>query len=276
VSHPVARYAVCERVLRQGSLAADVALTRAAGIAAIGVDHALVDAVGVEEAARILDGEGVRVSSYMALEDILQGNGSTAAIEETARRLDVAARLGAAGALVGTGALGATPLAEAEATCREWLAAAAPLAAERGVRIMLEPMHPLMRTWSFVHTLRDGVAMVDGLPGAGVVLDLGHVWWEHGLETLIREHVAQIVSVQVTNVDAAALEEIRYERAPLDRGDVPVAALVAVLEAAGYSGWYENEVLARIPREQRLEMLRASREWFDGLGVQRIHMEGAT
>ena len=262
-----ARYAVCEQVLRQGSFAGDVALARAAGIGAMGVDAAAVDAIGVDEAARVLDGEDIRVSSYMALEDILLEDGGTASLDGASRRLDIAARLGAPGALVATGPLGAHAPAQAEAMCRDWLARAAPLAAEREVRIMLEPMHPLMRRWSFVHTLCHALTLVEGIEGAGVVLDLGHVWWEHGLDVLIREHIGEIVSVQVTNVDAAALEEIRYERAPLDTGDVPVAPLVRLLESSGYRGWYENETIVRTPRDQRLDVLRASREWFEALAV---------
>src|SRR3954453_21576500 len=92
------RYAVCERVLRWGSFAADVALAREAGIRAIGVDHAAVDAVGVDEASRVLDGEGVGVSTYLALEDILGADGANASLDEAARRLDHAAQLGASGA----------------------------------------------------------------------------------------------------------------------------------------------------------------------------------
>jgi sugar phosphate isomerase/epimerase len=260
-----ARYAVCEQVLRQGSFAGDVALVSAAGIAAIGVDAAAVDAIGVDEAARILDGEGLRVSSYMGLDDILGGDGERSPLDDAVRRLDVAARLGAPSALVATGPLGALPRAQADALCRDWLVRAGPLAAERGVRIMLEPMHPLMRRWSFVHTIRDGLALVEGVDGAGVVVDFGHVWWENGLDGLIREHVDEIVSVQVTNVDTGALEEIRYERAPLQAGDVPVASLVGLLESSGYRGWYENETLVRTPRDQRLDVLRASREWFEAL-----------
>jgi sugar phosphate isomerase/epimerase len=149
--------------------------------------------------------------------------------------------------------------------CRDWLVRAGPLAAERDVRIMLEPMHPLMRGWSYVHTLRHALDLVDGIEGVGVVLDLGHVWWEQGVDALIREHIDQIVSVQLTNVDSAALEEVRYERAPFDAGDVPVASFVALLEASGYSGWYENEVLVRTPNERRLAQLRESREWFEAL-----------
>ncbi|MEX0948180.1 MAG: sugar phosphate isomerase/epimerase [Acidimicrobiia bacterium] len=264
---PGARYAVCERVLREGSFAGDVALAVAAGIRAVGVDQASVDDVGVDEAQRILDGEGARASSYMGLDDILQADGGTAALDEVARRLDVAAHLGAPGALVGTGPLRALPEAQANAICRDWLVRAAPLAADRALRIMLEPMHPLMRRWSFVHTLRHALTFVEDVAGAGVVVDFGHVWWEDGLDVLLADHVDDIVSVQVTNVDTAALEDIRYERAPLDIGDVPVGSLVRLLEAAGYRGWYENETLVRIPRNQRLDMLRASREWFEALDL---------
>jgi sugar phosphate isomerase/epimerase len=265
MSRPAARYAVCEQVLRQGSFARDVELVAAAGMRAIGVDAAAVDATGVAEALRILEGEGVQVSSYMALESILRDDGSTASLEGTARRLDVAARLGAPAALVMTGPLGGRPPGKAEAICRDWLARAARLATEREVRSMLEPMHPLMRRWSFVHTLGHGLTLVSGIAGAGVVLDLGHVWWEHGLDALIRERADDIVSVQVTNVDTTALEETRYERAPLHTGDVPVASLLRLLESSGYRGWYENEILARMPRGRRLQMLRASHEWLEAL-----------
>jgi sugar phosphate isomerase/epimerase len=260
------RYAVCERVLRWGSFAADVELASEAGIRAIGVDHAAVDAVGVEEAARILDGEGVAVSTYLALEDILGLDGASASLDEAARRLDHAARLGASGAVVATGPIGSRSVVDADATCRNWLECAAPLAVERGVRLVFEPVHPLMRHWSYVHTLEHGLALATGIAGAGLVLDVGHVWWERDLDRIIRDHVDDIGLVQVTNIARAALEEVRYDRAPLPSGgDVPLGAIVAALEAAGYEGWYEDETIARIPRDERLAVLVASREWFESL-----------
>jgi sugar phosphate isomerase/epimerase len=260
-----ARYAVCERVLRWGSFAEDVALAREAGIGAIGVDHAAVDAIGADEAARILADAGMAVSSYLSLEDIL-GAESTASLDEAARRLDAAARLGASGAVVATGPIGARSVAEADAACREWLESSAPLAVDRGVRLLLEPVHPLMRHWSYVHTLEHGLALTAGIPGTGVVLDVGHVWWERDLDARIRAHVDAIGLVQVTNIDRAALQEVRYDRAPLaNGGDVPLAALVATLEAAGYRGWYEDETIARIPRDERFAVLVASRQWFESL-----------
>jgi sugar phosphate isomerase/epimerase len=254
---------VCEQVLRQGSFADDVAVAKAAGVSTIGVDAAAVDATGAHEARCILDSEGMGASSYIALESILTMDGVAAPLDEAARRLEVAASLGAPGAVVLTGSLGGLAPAEADAICHDWLARAAVIAVEVGVRVMLEPIHPLMRHLSLVHTLEHGLSLVDGIEGAGIVLDFGHVWWEHGLDALIRDRVADIVSVQVTNVDAAALGESRYVRAPLSSGDVPVAALVRLLESAGYRGWYEEEVLVRSRRDQRLDLLRSSREWFE-------------
>ena len=259
----VARYAVIELVLRQGSFAADVAMTKAAGIDGIGVAPAPLDAVGVDEARRILDGEGVHVSSYLGGGVILQGDGLREPLDDTARRLDAAAALGAPAALVVTGPLGGLRPSDADAICREWLGGAAALALERGIRIMLEPIHPIMRHLSFVHTLGHGLTLVDGIDGAGIVLDVGHVWWEPGLDVLVRDHVADIVSVQLTNVDASALADCRYERSQLDSGDVPVASLISLLESAGYHGWYEYEVLVRTPRDERLDLVRAAREWFE-------------
>jgi sugar phosphate isomerase/epimerase len=260
------RYAVCERVLRWGSFAADVALARDAGIGAIGVDHAAVDAIGAEEASRILADADMVVSTYLALEDILAASGSTASLDEAARRLDNAARLGAAGAVVATGPLGNQSIPDADRACRAWLESAAPLAVDRGLRLLFEPVHPLMRHWSYVHTLEHGLSLVADVPGTGLVLDVGHVWWERDLDPLIRTHVDEIGLVQVTNIDRGALEEVRYDRAPLPNGgDVPLAALVATLEAAGYRGWYEDETIARIPRDERRAVLVASREWFEAL-----------
>jgi len=234
-------------------------------VGGIAVTADAIDSVGIDEARRILDGEGVLVSSYMGAGIILQDDGGRQSLDETARHLEAAAQLGAPAALVVTGALGGLDPREADAVCREWLTGAAAIAAECGIQVMLEPIHPLMRHLSFVHTLAHGLALVEDIDSAGVVLDVGHVWWERDLDVLVRDNVAEIVSVQLTNVDSQALENFRYERSPLQSGDVPVAALVRMLESFGYRGWYEEEVLVRSRRDERLDMLRASREWFDAL-----------
>lgn len=253
-----ARAAVCENTLRTGAFATDVELAAVVGFAAVGVDAASVDMIGGDVARRVLDRAGLRVSSYMALPELLHGD-----LDELERRLDVAAALSAPVAVAMTGPLLDGTVAAADARCREALEHAAPFATARGIKVALEPMHPIMRRWSYVHTLDHALALVDGIDGAALVLDVGHVWWERDVERFITEHVESIATVQLTNVSTTALDDVRYDRSQLDTGDVPVAALVRRLEAGGYTGWYEHEVLARVPRDDRLSFLRASHEWFE-------------
>jgi sugar phosphate isomerase/epimerase len=197
----------------------------------------------------------------MSLPDCLP----TGSLDDVARRLDVAARIGAPGALVTTGPLAGRDVADADRLVRDWLERAGSLAATRGLRVMLEPLHPVLRRWSYVHTFEHAHALVDGIPATGIVVDVGHLWWERDIDRLLRDHVESIVTVQLTNIDPTALDELRYDRAPFAQGEVPIAALVHTLESAGYSGWYENEVLMRVPRDERLTWVRESRDWFAAL-----------
>ncbi len=61
--------------------------------------------------------------------------------------------------------------------------------------------------------------------------------------------------MQLTNVSSEALDARRFTRAPFDDGEVPLRELVEAFDAAGYRGWYENEVLTEEP-EDRVEFVR--------------------
>ena len=265
VSDLGARYAVCERVLRLGSFDDDVAAAADLGVAAIAVDAQVLDDVDPEEARRILDGAGMAVSSYIGLGSVLAVGGGVTSVDEVTRRLDIAATVGAPNALVTTGPLGGRNPLEADDECREWLGKAGLRAAARNMRVMLEPVHPILRRWSYVHQLTHALELVDGVEGTGVLIDFGHLFWERGLAETIRMNVDAIASVQVTSLDEDALESGQFLRAPVSGGAVRVADLVDVLEDAGYRGWYEDETNLRLARTDRINMLREARTWFAAL-----------
>ena len=73
------------------------------------------------------------------------------------------------------------------------------------------------------------------LDGATVVVDTGHLWWDPRLVEQFRAHVADIGTVQLTNISSGALDRLRYPRAPFDDGEVPLRALVRAFDAAGYT-----------------------------------------
>ena len=45
---------------------------------------------------------------------------------------------------------------------------------------------------------------------------------------------------------------------------MPLRDLIIAFDAAGYRGWYENEVLTTEPPD-RVEFVRESRVWFDAI-----------
>ena len=76
---------------------------------------------------------------------------------------------------------------------------------------MLEPMFPMIRAYTYVHTLSHGLELVAGIDGAAVVVDTGHLWWDARLLEQFRAHVADIGTVQLTNISSGALDRLRYD-----------------------------------------------------------------
>jgi sugar phosphate isomerase/epimerase len=246
-------------MVRGGDLRTDASVAAEVGFVALGVELDSVLACGPGNARSILDGADLAASSVMGLPDLLEPRASSQRRYELA--LDVTAALGAPGALVGTGPLSGRTVEEADTLVRRRLDELGSLAAARGVRIVLEPMHPLMRAWNYVHTLGHAAALVDGLEGVGIAVDTGHLWWDPALVPEFASHVDKIVTVQITDVRTEALAALRYERAKPGTGDVPVARHLRAFHDAGYRGFFECEVLVRMPKEDRPRLLHDTLAW---------------
>ena len=61
-------------------------------------------------------------------------------------------------------------------------------------------MFPLMRSYTYVHTLSHALELVADLDGATVVIDLGTCGADTRLVELVQTHVADIGTVQLTDI----------------------------------------------------------------------------
>jgi len=262
-AQPARRFGVVSRVFARGDLPGVIAAAARTGVDGIGVEVDEVLDIGVPDARRLLADAGLAVSSVLSIGPAVawEGHGS---LDDELRALDTAAALDAPGVLASTGALGDLPSRDADLRCRDWLERLAPRAVDLGLVLMLEPMFPMFRDRSYVHTLSHALELVRGLRGATVVVDTGHLWWDPRLVEQFQAHVDDIGTVQLTNVSGPALDRLRYSRAPFDDGEIPLEALVRAFDAAGYSGWYEDEVLTKEPAD-RVQFVRDSRAWFDAI-----------
>ena len=129
----------------------------------------------------------------------------------------------------------------AQARVRDGLEALAGIARPAGVRLGVEPIHPVdLMTKGCVNSIADTLALIEGIEGVGMILDVNHSWWDPALPRICRDRADRVALLQVCNVIEPAPS--RPGREFLSRGLVDLAALIARFEADGYAGFYEFEI----------------------------------
>jgi sugar phosphate isomerase/epimerase len=260
------RFSVCQPVFRGASFDEDIDIAVEAGLDAVAVFAIRLGDVDPAKAAVRLRDNGLTVSNYSYFPRVVEAAGDRAVADEGRAMVEDAATVGAETLVVVSGPLGGRTLADGDARCRAWFAETAPFAAECGVRLVLEPLHPVKRGMSFVHTLAHAADITRGVDNASVLADTGHLWWDRNLVEDFRTELDAVALVQFTNADT--VEDSTLLRGGLERGDVPIPALLQAFDAAGFEGWYEFEGIADVAPDQRVEYIRRARRWFDALWEQ--------
>jgi sugar phosphate isomerase/epimerase len=262
---PAERFSVCEHVLRLGDIRHDVAAAVEAGVNGFSVNASDLGGVPVDEAAALIRDAGLTVTSYID-PAVMRLGPSAPNLEQVRRAAEDAAAFGSPAILFIAGAIGARTVSDADAQLVAALGAIGGRIADTGVEPMLEPLHPIARELSYVHTVRHAIDLVSAAGGAGVVVDTGASWWERDLIADLVDHLDLVVAVQITGVRSDEMARRTYVREECrNESEVPVAQIVRDLVAAGYDGWFEHEVLAPFAPARRAEVVREDREWFASL-----------
>jgi sugar phosphate isomerase/epimerase len=163
--------------------------------------------------------------------------------------IDMAAGLGAPVLTIVTGGVepGTRGMAESLKLVADRVAEAAPYAAERNVRLALEPLHPVYGgDRSCLVTLRDAVDLCDAIdhPAVGVAIDVYHVWWDTSLpEELLRAGKSRIFGYHLCDW-LAETRDVLLDRGMMGDGVADLKALRGAVEAAGYDGLCEVEIFS--------------------------------
>jgi sugar phosphate isomerase/epimerase len=144
----------------------------------------------------------------------------------------------------------------------EGLEALLPHAAERGVRLGVEPLHPMMiAERSVVVTLAQALDLAERFdPGqVGVVVDAYHVWWDPELERQLERARGRIVGYHVSDW-LVPTPDVLAGRGLMGDGVIDLPRLRGLVERAGYDGPIEVEVinpaLAAIPPPELMATVR--------------------
>lgn len=219
-----------------------------AGLPAIGVWREPVAEMGLAEAARLVRRSGLRVSSYCRA-GFLTRPDRAEALEDNRRAIDEAAALGAPCLVMVVGGLpeGERDLAAVRERMVDVLAELVPYALERGVRLALEPLHPMFcADRAVLSTLGQALDIAERFDAraVGVVVDAYHVWWDPQVYEQIARAGAggRIASFQACDWELPIPSDALLGRGMVGDGHADVRGLRRAVDAAGYTGDIEVEI----------------------------------
>ncbi|GDY28641.1 sugar phosphate isomerase/epimerase family protein [Gandjariella thermophila] len=219
------------------------------GIPAIGLWREPVAEHGLARTRKLVADAGLRVSSLCrgGFLTVADPAGRRAALRDNRRAVDEAAELAAACLVLVVGGLpaGDRDLAGARARVVDALAELAGYAAERGVRLALEPMHPVFcADRGVLSTVEQALDWAEPFDAGvvGVVVDALHVWWDPRLDEQVARAAGRIASYQVCDWITPLPADVLLGRGLPGDGHVDLARLGRLVTAAGYAGDVEVEV----------------------------------
>ncbi len=220
-----------------------------AGLRHIGLWRDKVSEIGLSESARVCRDSGLTVSS------LCRGGMFPAAsisqrrdhIADNRRAIDECAELGSRTLVLVCGGMSGCSLEDARNMVRDGIAAIVPYAAERGIRLGIEPLHPMFAAdRSVVSTLAQALDLAEeaGLPGVGVIIDVYHVWWDPSLFSQIKRAQGRIYGFHV-NDWLVPPPDVLLGRGMMGDGVIDIRRIRGAVQAAGYSGPIECEIFNR-------------------------------
>lgn len=217
-----------------------------AGIPAIGLWRDKVAAADLRESARLVRDAGMVVSSLCRGGSFPAATAAerAARIDDNRRAIDEAAELGAAVLVLVCGPAPDRDLAAARRMVEDGIGELLAFAQERGVRLGIEPLHPMFAgDRSVIVSLGKANRLVARLnsPQVGVVIDVYHVWWDATVHEAIAAATGHIIGFHV-NDWLAPPPDVLFGRGMMGDGVIDIRSLRQAVDAAGYAGPIEVEI----------------------------------
>ena len=222
-----------------------------AGIKGITVWRNMLSATRPAAAGELLRSHGLTVVSLCrgGFFPAASAEGRARAIDENRRCVDEAAALGAPLIVLVCGSAQGQPLAQSRGQIADGIAAVLPHAAAAGVRLAVEPLHPMYAAdRSAVSTLGQARAICRQLssPWLGIAVDVYHTWWDDRLEEEIRAcgREGTLLAFHVSDWRTPTVDLLE-DRGLMGEGCIPIRQIRGWAEEAGFRGFVEVEIFSR-------------------------------
>lgn len=171
------------------------------------------------------------------------------AIDENKRCIDQAAELGAPLIVLVCGAVPGQSLEDSRRQITDGIAAVLPHAAAAGVKLAIEPLHPMYADdRSAVNTMGQARAICGAIrsPWLGIALDVYHVWWDERLEEEIAAcgREGSLFAFHVCDWRTPTVDLLN-DRGLMGEGCIPIRKIRGWVERAGFRGFNEVEIFSQ-------------------------------
>lgn len=175
--------------------------------------------------------------------------GRQTSIDDNLKAIEQAHAVGAPLIVLVCGAVPGQSLVESRKQVAEGIAAVLPTAEQAGVKLAIEPLHPMYADdRSAVNTMRQAHEICDvlGSPKAvGIAVDVYHVWWDPELKAQI-DHAGQTGRLHAFHICdwRTPTTDILNDRGLMGEGCINIREISDWVDASGFSGHREVEIFS--------------------------------
>ncbi|MCF3133102.1 sugar phosphate isomerase/epimerase family protein [Streptomyces olivochromogenes] len=237
--------------VKQLSLPELVDACRGLGVSQVGLWREPVREYGVEATAELVRDAGLTVTTLCrgGFLTAIDPDARAAALADNRRAVDEAATLGTDTLVLVSGGLpaGSKDLRAARERIADALAELGPYAREHGVRLAVEPLHPMYAAdRCVVSTLAQALDLAERFPAdqVGVTVDTYHIWWDDTAPAQIARAGAggRIHSFQLADWTTPLPAGVLNGRGQIGDGAIDLREWMRCVAAAGYTGPVEVEL----------------------------------
>jgi sugar phosphate isomerase/epimerase len=251
VSPDLSRFSINQMTVKQLPLPELAEACVRLGVPAVGLWREPVAEYGPDATAKLVRDAGLTVTS------LCRGGFLTAtdeadrarALDDNRAAIDEAATLGTDTLVMVSGGLppGSRDLVAARERIADALSELAPYAGERGVRLAIEPLHPMFASdRCVVSTLDQALDLAERFPAdqVGVVVDTYHIWWDDRAPAAVARAGAagRIHSFQLADWTTPLPAGVLNGRGQLGDGAIDMREWRERVETAGWTGFIEVEL----------------------------------
>ncbi|WP_327594905.1 sugar phosphate isomerase/epimerase family protein [Streptomyces chartreusis] len=247
----LSRFSINQMTVKQLSMPELVEECGRLGIGNVGLWREPVQSYGLEATAKLVRDAGLTVTTLCrgGFLTAIEPGERAKALDDNRLAVDEAAALGTDVLVLVSGGLpaGSRDLRGARERIADALGELGPYAEERGVKLAIEPLHPMYAAdRCVVSTLTQALDLAERFPAhqVGVTVDTYHIWWDDTAPAQIARAGAggRIHTFQLADWTTPLPEGVLNGRGQIGDGAIDMREWKGYVEAAGYDGTIEVEL----------------------------------